>query len=103
MPGELAADDGLLDHGAVLHQDDLVGVEQLARHTRDHGARVDLPEALVPPQRLNRNGTECGCFSTCVVSTTEVPDPEPTVAWPLSTIGSVSSYVFDSRRPSRWW
>src|SRR3954447_18345638 len=48
MPGELAADDGLLDHGAVLHRDDLVCVEQLARHTRDHGARVDLPEALVP-------------------------------------------------------
>ena len=31
-------------------------------------------------QRLNRNGTECGCFSTSVSSTTAVAVPEPTVA-----------------------
>jgi hypothetical protein len=48
MPRELAADDGLLDHGAVFHQDDLLRTEQLARHPRDHGVRVDLPEPLVP-------------------------------------------------------
>src|SRR5262245_20482435 len=53
-------------------------------------------------QRLNRNGTECGFLSTSAVSTTDVADPEPTVAWPLSMIGSVSSYCWDSRRPSRW-
>ena len=47
-------------------------------------------------QRLNRNGTECGSFSTAVSSATAVAVPEPTVAvvspWLESTIGSVSSY-----------
>ena len=43
-------------------------------------------------QRLNRNGTECGCFfSTSVVSSTAVPEPTVAVPWPESTIGSVSS------------
>ena len=47
VPGELSADDRLLDHDAVLHQDDLLRPEQLARHARDHRVGVDLPEALV--------------------------------------------------------
>ena len=58
VPGQLAADDRLLDHGAVLHQDDPLRAQQLPRHAGDHGVRVDLPEALValPEVEQERDG-----------------------------------------------
>ena len=58
VPGELATDDRLLDHGAVLHEHDLVGAEQLPGHAGDDGVRVDLPEALVslPQVEEERDG-----------------------------------------------
>ena len=107
VPGELAADDRLLDRrrrppsgrpppspSSCRAMPAMTGLASIFQKRSSRS------------QRLKRNGTECGCFSTSSPRRPRSPSPSrrsPCVSpWLESTIGSVSSYCWDWRRPSRW-